>query len=274
MFERRPSDSRIDLSGLRIRSGFSAGAVITPTYAEVLRDTYLASEVWPLVNISAGTTISAFINSNRNGTLSGWALQNAAGPVTGTLAPSSDGVNDFGNIYTTSGVVGLQEIFNSSKGSMVIALQVSSAAIWTDGVIRKAIRISAAGTANQIMIERIATNNRLRATYRAGSVTKSVDITGLSTTGWLLVGCSWDTVADEFKVYSGGSQFGATQTSLGVWSTPTLTSTGCVIGSNTTSGDQSWSGWLGYAFVKFGSVWTAAEFTGINAALATAGPDL
>lgn len=245
-----------------------SGAVAT--YAETLRDTYGASEVWPLVDIASGTTINAFINSARNGTLTGWALQDAAGPVTGTLAPSSDGINDFGNIYTSGGGVGLNDIFNGSVFSVIVWGKPTT---WvTLGVQRRFIDIRADGS-NLFLLTQTGTTGQIQALYRAGGVTKSVTTATGSPAGWVLYGLSVDSGADEMKVFFNGSQTGTTQTGLGTWSGGALNSTQTIIGAFSTTPSLVFDGHLSYVAFKFGSIWSPADHSDIYDAASTAGAD-
>jgi hypothetical protein len=73
---------------------------------------------------------------------------------------------------------------------------------------------------------------------------------------------SWDTGADELKVFFGtlgGSmvQQGTTQTGLGAF-VGTLTL--ATIGASDILGNNSLNGWIAYYAFKAGSIWTPLEF--------------
>jgi hypothetical protein len=241
------------------------------TYAQILVEDFGASEVWPLVNIASGTTIPAFVNSARNGVLSGWALQNTPGPVPGTLAPFSDGTNDFGNIYSTGGGVGFADIFNGNIGAAFMWLKAAGAGVWSDGLARRGINWTV-NTSNRILIQKPGTANTIQAFHFGGGVNKNVAHT-ISTTDWFSVGLSWNTGGGgELKVFVDGAQVGTTQTGLGAF-TGTLGSTSTLIGSQEVAPSLVWHGWLGYAASRNGSIWTPTNFADMHAAAAAAGPD-
>lgn len=257
----------------RLISGrIGTGQDATKSYAAILRDDYNADEVWPLVDIAAGVTIPALVNSDRNGTLQGWNLQNTAGPVTGTLAPYSDGANDYGNILTDVGTTGLKQIFNGTTGSAFVWGKVVNVGAWTDGAVRNLFRLEANAT-NYILLTKSNTNNRFQFLYFAGATLEIVNLNGLVTTDWFSVGMSWDKTAGasgEVKAIWNGAQTGATQTGLGVWAGAL---TKALIGAETTVPVSVWDGWMAYAAVKFGSVWSPADFLAMHNAAATSEPD-
>lgn len=238
----------------------------TPTYATILKDDYAATEVWPCVDIASGTDLTAFITSAWTGTLSGWALQNSAGPVSNSLAPSSDGTNDYGSIYTAGHVAG----FDPAKGSLFIWGKVSGAGVWTDSTARYAIVLRVDAN-NAIVAGRHSGNNTIRYAYSAGGTSEVVDHT-TSTTAWFSLGLSWDTTADEVKAFFDGSQTGSTQSGLGTWA-GSLAAATTNIGALTTGGAGVWDGFLAYAAVKYGSVWTPTQFAAMHSAASYAAPD-
>lgn len=237
-------------------------------YAAILRRVYGASEVWPLVNIASGTAIPAYISSARNGSLVGWDLQNSAGPVTGTNAPYSDGVNDYGSLDTVS----LGGIYNGAIGSAVICGKVSAAGDWADGIDRMLLYIYVNAN-NLIYISKHATLG-LRGVAALGSAAK-IATAGIPTnqTAWLQVGISWQDNAngDAAKLFVNGAQGGVTMSGFGAWAgAPTILAVGS---SNDSAAANVWKGWQAYCAVKFGSIWTPTNFANMYTALATAGAD-
>lgn len=250
--------------------GGKAG-VSLPSLSSILINTYGATEVWPLVDISSGTTITARSNAARNGVEAGWDLQNAAGPVTGTLAPYSDGLDanhDRGNIDSVS----FRAIFTGTVGSAFVFAKVANAGVWTDGLTHHLIKFKADNN-NQFYITKSSTNNRIQVYTAIGGAAKIRNIDAVSTTDWFMIGISWKDSAngDSVVAYLNATPQAAL-TGYGAWAgTPTIN----VIGadSGVASCIQIWNGWLAYAAVKFGSVWSATDFTNIYAALAGAGPE-
>lgn len=254
--------------GIGIRTGKGGSlANAARSYAEILRDDYGADEIWPLVDIASGTTIPAFVNSARNGTLTGWDLQNAAAPVPGTLAPYSDGANDYGNIYTSNGTTGLVDIWNGQLFSMFIW----GLPVWASGTVRRIIDIRASSS-NLLLFGKNDAVGTVQYLYRANNVTKTINFSSESPSGWHSFGMSVSLGADEFKAFFDGAQAGTTQTSLGTWSgTPASTQTN--IGSSPTVPTNVWNGHVAYCAMIFGSIWTPAQFLAMHNAAATAGAD-
>jgi hypothetical protein len=237
-------------------------------YSSILINTYGASEVWPLVDIASGTIITAKANAARNGALAGWDLRNAAGPVTGTLAPYFDGADgsDYGDLDTVSH----RSVFNGGIGSVVISGRVSNAADWSDGATRH-LFVYKVDNSNWIYAIKHGTLG-MRFVFVIGGVTKVVTI-GVLDTSWFQVGASWKDSANgnEAKVFANGSQSGATQTGFGAWAgTPTILS----LASGTDNSSQNvWKGWLANHAVKFGSIWSPTDYANMYTALAGAGPE-
>jgi len=229
------------------------GGAAAATYAEILRDTYGASEIWPLVNISSGTTISAFINSARNGTLTGWDLQNTAGPVTGTLAPYIDGTNDAGNILSAS----LTSIWSATEGGMLIWGNVSA---WS-GAFRTALSFYDGSSRAQIQKH----NDNLIMRFYAGS---DFGQGALPTTGaWHSYGIRWSN-SENLIAYTIDGVQQDTDIGLSLPSTIDLAGIG-EIGNGT----LIWAGWLAYAAIWAGSAPSVADFLAMHNAAATAGAD-
>lgn len=246
----------------------------TRTYAQTLVEDYGANEVWPLVDIATGTAIHAHVNGNRDGSLVGWDLQNAAGPVSGTQAPFIDGVNDYGNIYTSNGTDGLADIFDGQEGSLFIWAKVNSASVWSDSTVRYLVHLFA-GSQDFIYIRKDNTENKLRLWYEANNAANQSNI-DLSTTDWFSAGISWSLSAGadgEVKFFINGSQVGSTLTAIGSFS-GSLNSTNCGLGSRTgNAANDVFHGYLAYPFMKFGSIWTPTQFQEMHDAASTAGAD-
>lgn len=243
-------------------TGVIGGGVSNPTYAELLRDEYGASEIWPLVDIASGTTLSAFIDPARNGTLVGWDLQNAAGAVPGTLAPYLDGVNDYGDILTENGSTGLVDIFDYAEGSIFMWIKHETWTGITDYVFN--LRVD---NSNRMIIF-IGAANRVEYHYIAGGVDRTIFQSGV-TGSWHSVGISWSVSGNATKFYFDGAQLGATQGAPGTFvGTPSIMSIGSYSGNT-----FSWLGWLSYCALKFGSVWSNADFQAMHDAASTAGGD-
>jgi len=244
-------------------SGSGGAAPALPTYAEILRDTYGASEVYPLTNIPSGTTIHAFVSGAHDGTLSGWTLQNTAGPVTGTLAPTLDGTT------ANSDIGSLALIWNGGMGGMFIFGKVSNVADWSDGVSRFLVSYKV-DNSNYFQLSKHGTLG-LEAWFSIGGITKVLR-SAQTTTDWFSLGLTWKDSANgnEGKMYVNGAQVGATQTGFGAWAgTPTILRLGIA-----SANSSVWKGGLAYNTVKFGSIWSPTEMANAYAARLTGGPDV
>lgn len=235
-------------------SVLAPGGGAPPSFAQILISDYGASEVYALSSIASGTVIPAAVDSDHNGTIGGaWDLQNGVGPVAGTLAPYLDGASDYGNI------IGIAGDFNGAIGSAFIFWRLTAAGDWSDGVLR------------ELFNHKVNNNNWIRIykhgtlglyVYAAiGGVAKQINL-GIpaDTTAWFMAGVSWQDSANgnAVKGFLNGAQVGSTQTGFGAWSgTPVIDAIGSATG---TSASAPFKGWLDFHVLKFGSVWTPAQF--------------
>lgn len=228
------------------------------TFANKLANTYAANEVWSLVRDLSGTVAVAQVATARNGTYVNATLQSTAGPL-----PSEGSAPSFGGTgYVNLNSASLQNAFDGAKGSLVIWAKVSASGIWTDGT-NKYIFTLAADANNWIYIRKDNANNQIQYTYKAGGTLKTINLGSVSPTGWICVGVSWDKAGDAFKAYYNGLQTGSTQTGLGTWA-GTLATTQQLLGAFNTTPSNPFSGYLAYAAVKFGSVWSDVDFLAMN----------
>lgn len=231
------------------------------TYAQILTEDYGADVVWPLVDIASGTTITAYNNASYNGTLTGWDLQNAPGPVPGTLAPYSDGANDRGDGFSTA----LANIFNGSIGSMFMWCNISSHV-----ALGRILYLYSSSVNNRIIIQN--QNSGFLFYYQAGETPKSFDYGAVSTGQWFSLGMSWkdSNNGDEVNFYVNGNPASLTFTGNGAFSGSL---TGFGIGSNYDAGANVINGLMAYPTIKFGSIWTPTDFLNMHNAALTAKGD-
>jgi hypothetical protein len=240
-------------------AGAAVGPVDAANYAQRLRLGYSASEVWSLVRDTSGTTAVAEVDTARNGTYTNVTLQSIDGPIPAEGdAPSFNGTTSRLNLNSAS----LISLFNASQGSILLWVKVSGAGIWTNGANGYFITL-AADVNNWIYIRKDNANNQIQFSYKAGSTLEAVNLTPVSPTDWFSVGVSWNKPAEEFKAYYNGLQTGATQASLGTWA-GSLAATQQVLGAFNTTPSNPFSGYLAYAAVKFGAVWSAADFLAMH----------
>lgn len=229
-------------------------------YEDVLINTYGADEVWPLVDIASGTTITAAVASARNGTLSGWDLKNAAGPFPCTFAPYSNDNADYGDIYSAS----LSGIFNGDVGSLFCWLKLST---WTDGLTQYILLLQVDAN-NYFYVRKSSTNNRITISRTGSGSALNVNVNSLSYTDWFSLGLSWDVnagVDGEMKVFVQGAQSGSTSTGLGAF-VGSLSSALTLVGSANKAA-LPLKGWIAYPAVNFGSAWTPTQFAEMHAAI-------
>lgn len=193
---------------------------------------------WPLLETS-GTEITEVING-WHGTYSGVTVDNALGPDGANNAPLWDGVNDYGNIYSSD----LNSNWDPAEGSVVVWTKVFNAGVWTDATHRGFLALYVNGN-NRIELFKHANNNLLRLEYEAGNVNDRFDVSG-SPTGWVMRTVTWSVAADEIKFYTDAT-LEATATGVGTW-VGNLSTTRTVIGALRTSANF-WNGWLAYVSI-------------------------
>lgn len=234
------------------------GSAPNPSFSSILINTYGASEVWPLVDIVSGTTITAKVNAARNGTLTGWDLQNTAGPAPGTLAPYSDGVNDTGDIFTAN----LASIMNWTTFSVFIfakatSFDVASAKIPFNFAVNGSNRFYAAIDATA--------KRKINFTYVGGGTVKTFQSSNV------LVDNTWNSILQSV---SGGTLIGAingvSSGSIGSLVDATGTLAAARIFTDT-SGTSIVDGWPAYFALKVGSAWSVADALAMHTAVTTAG---
>lgn len=162
-----------------------------------------------------------------------------------------DGANDYVDIYNAD----FNTLFDETKGALILFGKVSGAGVWTDGNNRYMGQLLADSN-NSIIIIKSSTNNTIFCRYRAGGTNDAVSIT-TSTTDYFMVAITWDTTADQAKVYFNGVQSGSTQTGLGTWA-GNLDSDQTLLGASTKVPATVFSGYITHASMLTG-VPTAAQ---------------
>lgn len=247
----------IPITGALMGPGASGGAA-ADLYAQRLINVYGATEVWPLIDMTSGTTITATNNVAWNGTCQGWDLQNAAGPIASEgSAPYSDGANDYGNILSA----GLTAAFSKTELSMFCWGKVP-AGVWTDGANRR-LAYFLAGISCGVL--KSYNNNQLVIFYYTGApgywVFERRD--GISPTTWFSCAFTVSETADEGRGYFNGTQEDPTLAKPGALTAGALSKAS--IGSEGAATTTVWLGHKAYVAVKFGApVWTPTQIAAMH----------
>lgn len=224
------------------------GRISAPrTFADILIEDYLATELWKLTDITSGTTILASVNSARNGTLSGWTLQSLATPIVGETgsAPLMHS-GDTGNILSSSLVTARR----SAEGTFMIIGKVTSPTVWTTGSAGALFFYRHTPTVFDVDLNKQTSTGFLRYRLGGGSLQTINDIPAGTinlTTNWFMVVGSYKEGGLD-KVYWNGSLI-ATKTNLsgaGSFSAPGQSLTAARIGERTTVGGFYWEGYAAY----------------------------
>lgn len=190
---------------------------------------------WPLDDLS-GTVITSDVSASQNGTNGGATVnQNTTNGV--VKAYSFDGINDYGDVYSTA----LTSAFNGPAGTAFIFMNGANMGTTTT---RRLFFMSVNGS-NFISGVKSATPNTVVLQYVAGGTTRSVSIGSVASNTWYLMAMTWDKAADEMKVYLNNAQSGSTQTGLGTWA-GTFASTTTCIGASSNAGAQPWEQYLAH----------------------------
>lgn len=198
-------------------------------------------------NELVGTVANDDSPENNDGSYSNVTLDAIDSPVPGDRAPLFNGSTSFVN----AGSAGLFSDINTAEGSISIWIKVASAGVWTDGTVRRLVRL-ATGAGNEMYIQRAAANNILQFVYVAGGVSDVVNKTGASETDWVHIVMTWSKSNDRLRAYWNGALVG-TATTLGTW-------VGAI--NSVTIGGQGaalvWSGYLSH-YRLYNRELTAAE---------------
>lgn len=213
--------------------------ILTPnTYARrILRLAPLA--YWPLDDV-AGTVARELARGWHGTYTNGPLLANAAGPD-GKPAPWFDGNNQMVNI----GSAALLAALTGSAATLFAWSKVNGAANWSDATTRGVIGFYESAS-NRVFLTKSTTANRYIGRYDAAtSLSKYVNVDGLSLTTWFCSAITWSAATGECRVFLNGTQQGDALTGIAAWA---AAMTSGAIGS--TNGSQYfWHGWLAHAAI-------------------------
>lgn len=245
----------------------SGGAAVDPgqVYADWIIANYNPSAFWRVTDCTSvnSPTIPAQLDSARDGTLSGWTLQNTASPVAGEtlLAPLSDGNNDYGDVFSSNGSTGVADVFDGANGSLLAWAYPSVASI-TDGQIRYAITIET-DTLSRVTIGKNS-SNQWQMVHKGGATVRQVNAASPAmTSAWHMLGLTWISGSKVFA-WIDDAQYDTDKNQPGAWTGTIDTAT---IGAKGTAPTLVWSGWLAYVmlFAGAGNVLTPTKFGEIYA---------
>ncbi|MHC4302737.1 MAG: hypothetical protein ACYS7Y_36220 [Planctomycetota bacterium] len=220
----------IDANGTTLRTISSTGTdfIITPT-SDFDGDLDLSVTLVQQTNIPAN---DPNLDGDHTGVTVGQTATNALG-----LAVEYDGANDYTNIYSTE----INSIFDPSKGTLLIFAKVANAGVWTDGAFGGLCRLESDGD-NIISAYKSNSNNRLTLFYEASNIRETVNIDGVSTTGYFMVAMTWNVAGAGMKSYFNGIEQGG-EAIAGTW-IGNLGPTTTVIGATLTTPANVWDGFI------------------------------
>lgn len=167
---------------------------ISESFANYLINTLAFTELWKCTDVTDSTVIAS-VDSARNGTQSGWNLQQLATPTQGEsgLAPDFFTNTNTSNILTAS----LTNAFNLHEGTLVVLAQINNAANWvTAGAPRLFSFLN--GTAMAAEINKLAPGT-VRARIRTGGQNTSVDLPLNFTASPFMITATWRSLVGGFK---------------------------------------------------------------------------
>lgn len=231
-------------------------------YAGTLINTYGASVVWPLVNMTSGTSILSN-PAGYAGAATGFDLQNTPGPIPSEgSAPYLDGVNDDGQLYSAA----LASLFDGSVGAFSAWLKVTNVGVWSDSTVRSVVDFSSGAVNNWMHIRKSSSAGTLQFIFRGNNVAVSVSPAGLSYTGWFQVAMRWDNPNNVMQAVINGAQVGTDQDPT-AWAAG-LASDYALIGAQSTAEVgivNHWSGYMAYAALWTGTAPSVADFAAMYA---------
>jgi hypothetical protein len=234
-------------------------SVLTPAAGDAYAQLVLATEpgslqaYWPLSE-GSGTTITDESGNGRNGTYNNGGLLGQPGIGDGRTSVWFDGSNDWGDVYSDS----LRDAWSWAAWSVAFWVKMNSAALWTDGQLRRCFTMS--GGSNFIWLRKSNGANRFQSWHRlnGNDYLKDVTIGEDVSDDWFHVGYSSKTAANAY-IYINGEQ--------------TLCKSGCpapsgdaISTAQISANAETHHGWLAHV-----ALWTteltAAQFAALAAAV-------
>ena len=167
---------------------------------------------WPLTETIGSDADNVEGSSSLDGTYSNVALNQD------TFSELPVGLWDsVSNSYVSLPHAALASVMNESLFTIQIWTKVTNASVWTNGSLEEWLYLAVNGN-NRIRFTKISLSNRVDVIYSAGGVTKTVVVTPVSSLDYMHWCITVDKANDRMRVYLNGSQQGAEQTGLGVWS--------------------------------------------------------
>lgn len=199
---------------------------------------------WPLSDLSGLVADNAVGLAARDGAYSaaGVTLNNST--MGSTPVPAFNGSTGYVDIYTAS----LAAAFNGGVGSLMVMAQFDNVSRWTDAGIYGMVGLRVDAT-NLIRLWKNG-NNTVQLQYAAqGVAIKSVQQTGLTTTGIMHFVLTWDKpTTNQLIGYYQSVPIGSPTATIGTWA-GSLDSTRCTIAAISKTPLNPWPGRIGHAAV-------------------------
>lgn len=192
----------------------------------------------------ASATLKDWSGSGRDGSYKASGeplLRQTSRDTTGRsfTCPLYDGTNDYGNIYSAS----FAAAWSGDEVTWVGWARVLNSGVWSDAATRRIVTIQADAN-NNLSAFRTSTNNQMRLVMTLAGVQKNNIQTVTPSTDWMSFVIRRSKTLGRMDCWMNGQQYGLRIPTTETWAgAPASTNT--VIGNLSTSGTQTWSGWLG-----------------------------
>lgn len=187
------------------------------TLSDKILSTYPADLIaYYKLNEASGNAIDYSGNGNDIAYSGTGVTLGVAGVGDGNTAARFDGNNG----YVAIGSSAFAALWDGDKGSAVAFAKVDSAARWTDATTyRYPLHIrSSVDATYYIVFGKTTTDNQLTFRRRTGGPITEILHT-FSSTGWFLMGITWDLAGDNVEAYVNGVSVGSAANTLTTWPT-------------------------------------------------------
>ena len=221
--------------------GLMVGGVVADTYIDKVLG-YSPIAYWPL-NEAAGVVATELVNGWDGATTGATVGQPGIGD--GGTSYLFDGANDFVNIWSA----GLSAAWDGDEFTMMAWVQMFNVGVWTDGILRNAMRIRADAN-NYSALVKDDDNNQLLWNSRVGANSNNITEAGHAEVTWL---CMLATHSDsagvgEHTAFLNGAQVGAPSVPTNVW-VGALDNGTTLIGAESDVPVRLWNGYIAHCAI-------------------------